>query len=78
MTDQWESAVTVKVAGVVRTVANTMDAADCLFNHHSETHGPQFDQAMQSFADVFDGREPPETARAAFLQAMGDVDSPDG
>ncbi|TNM64964.1 DUF982 domain-containing protein [Aliirhizobium smilacinae] len=70
MSDRWEQEVTVELDGEVRLIASTMDAADCLFTCMADRQGSEYDKAMQSFADVFDGREPPETARNAFLQVI--------
>ena len=70
MSDDWKQVVTVELDGEVRSVASTMDAADCLFTCMADKQGFEYDKAMQSFADVFDGREPPETARNAFLEVI--------
>ncbi len=70
MCDRWEQEVTVELDGETRSIASTMDAADCLFTSMADRQGPEYDKAMQSFADVFDGREPPETARNAFLDII--------
>ena len=70
MSDRWKREVTVELDGEVRLIASTMDAADCLFTCMADRQGCEYDKAMQSFADVFDGREPPQTARNAFLEVI--------
>jgi hypothetical protein len=70
MQDRWERPVTVCIEGGTRDVSNTMDAADCIFECCRGEGGAIYDSTMRSFAQVFDGRQPPSSARDAFVKLI--------
>jgi len=55
--------------GKYRTVANTREAVECLMKHWPGTRGQAYRVALQTCADVMDGRMGPDSARDAFRRA---------